>query len=193
MRSPHRQAVDAFLTSAWPALPASATVLDVGAGRHRGDWRIPQRRSVAMDLAGADLAYRGDCLALPHPAGTFDAVQAVEMLYLVADPVAAFREMHRVLRPHGWLVVTVPFLHPPMEFGDQGRYPSAQWVQWLWHAGFSLVEVRALGGLWLGLCQLLHRSPHRWIARLGRWLARFGLHSRHSDWWPLAWGIIARV
>lgn len=43
---------------------------------------------------------------LPFDDGTFDAVIAMHMLYHVADPAAAIAEIHRVLRPGGFLAVT---------------------------------------------------------------------------------------
>jgi SAM-dependent methyltransferase len=45
----------------------------------------------------------------PYGAGTFDVVLFCEMLeHLLMDPVAALRQMHRVLKPGGVLVLTTP-------------------------------------------------------------------------------------
>jgi SAM-dependent methyltransferase len=43
--------------------------------------------------------------AIPFPAGTFDCAVAVNGIYFWPDPLAALRELHRVLRPDGVLVV----------------------------------------------------------------------------------------
>ena len=45
----------------------------------------------------------------PYPDETFDGVLFCELLeHLVRDPVVALAEIHRVLRPGGWLLVTTP-------------------------------------------------------------------------------------
>src|SRR4029453_16644737 len=53
----------------------------------------------------------GDALALPFPDGAFDAVTISFALRNVADPDAALRELARVTRPSGRLVVC-EFSHP---------------------------------------------------------------------------------
>ncbi len=47
-----------------------------------------------------------DVEALPYADATFDAVIAVNSLFYAADPVAAMRELARVVRPGGRVVVT---------------------------------------------------------------------------------------
>lgn len=50
----------------------------------------------------------GDLLALPFPADSFDVVICSEVIEHTTDPEHAVRELARVLRPDGILVVTVP-------------------------------------------------------------------------------------
>lgn len=46
---------------------------------------------------------------LPFPDRTFDGVLCCELLeHVTADPVAMLSEIHRVLKPQGWLVLTTP-------------------------------------------------------------------------------------
>jgi predicted SAM-dependent methyltransferase len=45
----------------------------------------------------------------PYPDETFDGVLFCEVLeHLTTDPMAALAEMHRVLKPNGWLLITTP-------------------------------------------------------------------------------------
>jgi len=56
-------------------------------------------------LPGADVR-EGDLEALPYPDAAFDAVVAVNSVIFAADPAAALRELARVTRPGGRVVVT---------------------------------------------------------------------------------------
>ncbi len=57
---------------------------------------------------GIDRIVQGDALRLPFREGAFDVVLALDAFEHFEDDVAAMREVHRVLRPGGTLVATVP-------------------------------------------------------------------------------------
>ncbi|MCB9897150.1 MAG: class I SAM-dependent methyltransferase [Planctomycetes bacterium] len=59
-------------------------------------------------LRGIDRIVQGDALHLPFADGSFDAVLALDAFEHFEDDVAAMAEVHRVLRPGGLLVATVP-------------------------------------------------------------------------------------
>lgn len=62
------------------------------------------RRRAAQ--AGASLSFvAGRVEALPFPGGSFDLVTAMTVLCFVSDPARAVRELSRVLRPGGRLVI----------------------------------------------------------------------------------------
>ena len=78
-------------------------------------------QSAAADYQTADFA-RGDCdhrLDISHMPEiadhTFDCVIACDVLEHVPDDASAFREIHRILRPGGTAILTVPQKDPPAE------------------------------------------------------------------------------
>jgi demethylmenaquinone methyltransferase/2-methoxy-6-polyprenyl-1,4-benzoquinol methylase len=99
-------------------------VLDVGAGTGASTAELTEggAYAVGVDLSLGMLAagrrdrpelplLAGDALALPFADATFDAVTISFALRNVADPGAALRELRRVTRPGGRLVVC-EFSHP---------------------------------------------------------------------------------
>jgi ubiquinone/menaquinone biosynthesis C-methylase UbiE len=106
-------------------VPTTAKLLDVGCGT--GDnLRIFVDRDLelhgieyssisashAIRLLGPRAEVRtGSATALPYPDAHFDVVICIEVLEHVGDDVTAIKEISRVLRPDGLLVVSVPYRH----------------------------------------------------------------------------------
>jgi len=77
----------------------------VGPGAVGGDFAMPMlRRARRRGLALACM----DAGALPVRSGSLDAVAFHSVLYLLPDRAAALREVHRVLRPGGRVVLLEP-------------------------------------------------------------------------------------
>ncbi|MBI4014075.1 MAG: class I SAM-dependent methyltransferase [Candidatus Rokubacteria bacterium] len=101
--------------------PAAARLLDVGCGdgtllaRLDGkarrlvgvDGRLPACLAAATRGAAAQCADL-DARHLPYRDAVFDAVTCLDVLEHVLDPRHLLRELARVLRPHGTLVLTTP-------------------------------------------------------------------------------------
>ena len=62
--------------------------------------------AIARERLPGAVVCEGDLEALPYPDGAFDAVVAVNSVIYAADPAAALRELARVTRPGGRVVVT---------------------------------------------------------------------------------------
>ena len=104
-----------------PMTPA-ARVLDVGCGTgellRRLRAKYPDAALAGLDPVPEMLAVAGDKLSgredlrigyadsLPWSAGSFDIVVSCNMFHYISHPVEALREMARVLRPGGSIVLT---------------------------------------------------------------------------------------
>lgn len=75
-------------------------------GMDRLDAALALARRKGIRTVTADI----DDAAIPFPAETFDGIVAGEVLDAVFDPDAVVAELHRVLKPGGTLIITVPNL-----------------------------------------------------------------------------------
>lgn len=102
------------------ALSPGANILDAGCGTGGGlRWLAAMGTPTGIDFHPRAVQYaaqtsprvaRASVEQAPFPTGTFDLVTSFEVLYhlSVGDDVAALRELARVLKPGGWLLVRVP-------------------------------------------------------------------------------------
>jgi SAM-dependent methyltransferase len=90
-----------------------AAVLDIGARdgglRHYlpSDVRY-QGIDIAPEFARPDVLIQDISKGIPFPDGSYDFAFIIEVLEHVPNPFGTLREIHRVLRPNGVLIVSVP-------------------------------------------------------------------------------------
>ena len=181
-------------------IPPAARVLDVGCGsgmaikliadadpsrrvdgvdRSAEMVAMTKRRNAAAVAAGRVRVIGGDALDLGFPDATFDAVTAIETFYFWDDPIRGLAECHRVLRPGGWLAVTLEMTkeaaeHPTMLqriFGRKFTDRSAD-------EGLSIVSGLELTAL---------------LREAGFASTRFAVEPRKSLGWLCAMGQVAPV
>lgn len=157
-----RRSIERFLVSHRDEL--HGTLLDIGAGY------APYRellsteaggveRYVTLDLDGnpyqpPDVVWDG--VTMPFDDGWADCALATEVFEHVPDPERLMAEAHRVLKPGGFMLFTVPFLWPLHSVpGDEYRYTPFALERHLRAAGFSGVDLSALGGWNASLAQML--------------------------------------
>jgi SAM-dependent methyltransferase len=195
-----------------PALFSRSRVLEIGCGRGEFVRRLidafgAPRQFVAADFAASAVQLGRGRLRPGHQTGvswavasiqdipladrTFDIVISCETIEHVVDPVKALRELHRVLRPGGTLMLTTPNYLGPMGLYraylravgrryTEGGQPIChltslpRTMAWPRRAGFRVRHVDASGHYapWPG------RQPFE-LSDLDRvrWLRWFALHA----------------
>ena len=134
---------------------ARGRLIDIGCGRkpyedlfraavtsHVGiDW------PVHLDRSRADIV--ADALRLPIANCVADTVLATELMEHLPSPSDFLREIFRILRPDGAVIMTVPFLEPLHETPrDFFRFTPFSLRQLFGEAGFEVREVWPRGGWW---------------------------------------------
>lgn len=105
-----RHRIDTFLRTQLRGV--SGTVLDLGAGLRPFAELMPGR-TIALDhRPRPDIDLIGDAHRLPFGDGTIDAIVCTEVFEHLVDPPAAARELVRVLKPGGRLILTTRFCFP---------------------------------------------------------------------------------
>ena len=132
-------------------------LLDVGCGRK------PYKDtyfSAAASYTGVDRATENSqpdivasALDLPFEDKSFDTVVSTEVLEHIPDPLCALRQMYRVLKPGGHLILTTPMYWPRHEAPyDFFRYPYDGLLHLIKESGFEFVRMfnRGHGYVFLG-------------------------------------------
>ena len=87
-----------------------------------------------------------DATSVPLPESSCDVVILGEVLEHVPDPIVVLKEAHRLLRPGGAVLVTVPFIYPVhADPHDFGRYTEYYWRSAAEKLGFK-IEIERQGG-----------------------------------------------
>lgn len=142
------------------ATGAAAMALDVGSLRSPYEAILTSRgyAVTTLDLTtefGAD--YAGTAEATGRPDASVDLVLCTQVLEHVRTPWVAMREFHRILKPGGHVLITIPhiwFYHPHP--GDYWRVTQEGIVALAIDAGFSVREARTQGGALLALGQIVN-------------------------------------
>ena len=151
-------------------------VLEVGGGRgpRRGRFVPPTARTSGwwlLDLVADRRPHIvGDVEALPLREASVDTVVSLEVLEYVRRPREALAEMHRVLRPGGHALVSVPFVHRMDGPSDRWRFSEQGLREVLLAAGFEVVALQPQGHALAAVAHLVMSGIAQRPRRLERWL-----------------------
>jgi ubiquinone/menaquinone biosynthesis C-methylase UbiE len=169
---------ETWLKRAIESIPAGGRILDAGAGEQQYKRFCSHLRYVAQDFGKYDgkgneaglqvgswdqtkLDIVSDITAIPEPDASFDAVMCIEVLEHVPDPVAALKELGRLIRPGGTIVLTSPFCSlthfAPFHFSTGfNRYFYEHHLGLL---GFEIVDFQENGNFFEFVAQEFGRVP----------------------------------
>ena len=157
-------------------------LLDAGCGNQPfRAWYAPLVDEIvcldAAPLEGVDVVGFAD--RLPFADASFDTLLVTEVLEHVTDAERAVAEIHRVLRPGGHALITVPYLYPTHEAPyDFRRFTHFGLRGVLERHGLEVVRLDAKGG---GLLLMAHFCVLSLVAALDAFGARFGRRQRLTD------------
>lgn len=130
---------------------------DIAQYKGKGDEKGLQKES--WDATEVDIV--SDITAIPESDGSFDAVMCIEVLEHLPDPIAALRELTRLLKRGGILIITAPFCaltHFSPYFYSTGFSPNF-YEYWLSKLECEILEMEQNGNYFEYLAQELRRLP----------------------------------
>ena len=163
-----------------PEIQNCKDILDIGGVDNRG--RYPEKNYVTLDInpnSGADII--ADAHHIPLPDHSQDAVIACDMIEHLHSPYVFVEEIKRLLRPHGYILISAPFIHPYHGGMNAGMHCPDYWR--FTEDGLRLlfkdfdIEITSDGGFFYGLASFLPS-----LKRPLQFLDRFYPHgkSRHQ-------------
>jgi len=191
-------------------------LLDIGCGSKWREGLVGEfvDAYIGLDHAGSQhdrsvVDIVGTAYEIPEPDASYDSVLCTSVLEHLEEPAAALREAHRVLRPGGVAIYTMPmFWHLHEQPRDFYRYTRYGLEHLFTEAGFEVVELQPMSGFWLTFTTelnyyLLTTSPRllrplvrALVAVSNLFVGRLDAFERRrnpaSQWWSWAHLVVAR-
>ncbi|HTX21760.1 MAG TPA: class I SAM-dependent methyltransferase, partial [Candidatus Aquilonibacter sp.] len=176
-------------------------LIDVGCGlQPYKNYYAHATRVVACDFDAkrGQVDFACPAHAIPVAAESFDSIFCTEVLEHVPDPLAVWREFHRILRPGGQVLLATPMYWPAHELPyDFYRYPEHGLRYLATTAGFEVRELWPRGGRWamlgqVGMHTLGHYMKPRWMRRAWNGFFLWADRKRNNPDLTLGWTILAQ-
>jgi ubiquinone/menaquinone biosynthesis C-methylase UbiE len=167
-----------WIEQALKNIPAGKRLLDAGAGECPYRKHCAHLEYVSQDFAqytgdgqtglqtgtwdNSQLDIVSDITSIPVDDHSFDAVMCTEVLEHVPDPVSAIRELARIVKPGGTLIITAPFASlthfAPYHFCS--GFNRFFFEHHLPKLGFEITELTTNGNYFEYIAQELWRIKH---------------------------------
>ena len=174
-----------FMQRAGEQTPATARVLDAGAGEGRFKSHFSHTHYVAADLAVGDIQWDYTNLDVvtnlidqPFATDSFDVVICTQVLEHVTEPKIVLSEIARTMKPGGRLYLSAPqSWHQHQKPYDYYRYTSFGLRYLLEQVGLQIESIEPLGGYFWYLSFQLQNSVY--------WTFSHTPHRRSLLTWPI--------
>jgi len=138
----------------------------------------------------------GSATDIPLGDASFDTVVSTEVLEHVPDPLKALREMYRVLKPGGYLILSTPMYWPRHEVPyDYFRYPYDGLLHLIKTSGFELTRLYNRGRSYAFIGVVIQGTqPISWKSvpwLINRFFLWCDCHLKH-DIHTLGWTFVAQ-
>lgn len=105
-----------------------------------------------------------DGINIPVGNDTYDSAILIEVLEHIPNPDNTLRELFRVLKKDGYLLITVPFLWPLHDVPhDEYRYTPFNLKSKLVNVGFEVIKLESFGGWNSSLATILALYVKRYL------------------------------
>jgi len=148
---PENARIKEFLIESSDCLPPGSILLDAGAGKKPYKKIFKECKYESTDMPGGFYCEPHDfeCFLdnIPRADNFYDAVVLTQVLEHVPDPWQVLREVKRILKPHGRLILSVPFEGPlygePWHFYQFTHYALRKMAE---ETGFNVISLEKIGG-----------------------------------------------
>jgi ubiquinone/menaquinone biosynthesis C-methylase UbiE len=165
-----------WLESTLKKIPNNSRILDAGAGqlqykkfcshlyyvsqdfgKYEGKGDQVGLQTTTWDQSRLDIVC--DIVNIPEPDESFDAIMCIEVLEHLPNPIAALKELTRLLKPGGQLIVTAPFcsLTHFSPFFYQTGYSENFYRYWYEKFGLRIIDIQKNGNFFEYLAQETRR------------------------------------
>lgn len=158
----NRKRRDKWMIKQANSIPTNSKVLDVGAGGcpHKKlfshceyltqDFVQLSENQIQNQVGYGKIDFVSDILDIPVPDNSFDVIICTEVIEHVPDPISAIKEISRILKPGGTLLITAPLqsgLHQePYHF--YGGYTKYWYQKFLRENDLNDIEIESNGSLY---------------------------------------------